>query len=249
MARSLSIRGRFAVAYLVLGAAVGATLGGFIVLAKRPAPKPAPPWSSWQPGSSSRDGQVLEIASHVGSRYRLASGDQLNAVKIGPPDGTGSVRAIAVPKKSPPKTLGDFTRYDQSKNVIYVLCGAAKNCSITEGKPSNARGAVLRREALELALYTFKYEDPVDNVLVFFPPSSRKAKLSLTLFFHRDELDGRLEKPLRSTLPQALPPLPGKITDVEQQTVDALTGSSLYRYITIGDAPGYGSVLVVQPVA
>jgi hypothetical protein len=249
VARSLSTRSRFGLAYLVLAAIAGAVIGGAVVLAKRPGPKPAPPWSSWRPGSQSREAQVFEIANHVGGRYRLASGDQLAAVKIGPPSGNDSVRAIAVPTTSQPKTLGDFTRYDKSKSVIYVLCGAAKNCSITEGKPSRARGTVLRREALELALYTLKYEDPIDNVLVFFPPSSRKAQLSLTLFFHRNDLKGRLERPLRKTLPQAKPPVPGQVSDLEQATVDGLTAPSLYRYISIGDAPGYGKVLVVQPVA
>ena len=35
---------------------------------------------------------------------------------------------------------------------------------------SEARHALLRREALELALYTFKYVDGVDSVSVFLPP-------------------------------------------------------------------------------
>jgi hypothetical protein len=50
-------------------------------------------------------------------------------------------------------------------------------------------------------------------------------------------------------LPQATPPVPGKISLQERQTVDALTTSSIYRFITIGDAPGFGKLLVVQPVA
>jgi hypothetical protein len=248
VARSLSTRGRLVLAYLVLAAVGGAALGGFVVFVKRPGPKPAPPWSSWQPASSSREAQVFEIANHVGSTYRLASGDQMAAVKIGPPSGKGSVRAIGVPTTAQPKSLGDFRRYDESKSVIYVLCGAAQNCSIPEGNPSRSRGTVLRREALELTLYTMKYM-PIDNVLVFFPPGSRKEKLSLTLFFHREDLKGRLDHPLRNTLPQQIPPVPGAISEREQQTVDALTESSLYRYITIGDAPGYGKLLVVQPVA
>jgi hypothetical protein len=248
MARPLGHKGRFAVAYLLLGAVVGAVLGAFIVIVKKPGPATTPIWSSWRPGSESREAQVFEIANHVGSSYRLASGDQMAAVNIGPPNGGGSVRAIGIPKTSQPQTLNDFQRYEGSKSMIYVLCGAARNCSIPEGKPSLSRGTVLRREALELALYTMKYM-PIDNVLVFFPPATRKAKLSLTLFFHRKDLQGRLDHPLRSTLPQAKPPVPGKITVGEQQTVDALTGSSVYRFITIGDAPGYGRLLVVQPAA
>jgi hypothetical protein len=245
VARSLSTRGRFALAYLVLGAAVGAALGGFIVLAKRPAPKPGPPWSSWQPKSSSRDDQVLEIANHVGNSYRLASGDRLAKVKVGSPEGV-ELRAIAIPKKKQPQTLGDFRLYEQDKSVVYALCGnGSKNCYLPA---TLARAGVLRREALELALYTLKYA-PVDNVLVFFPPGSRKTKPMLTVFLHRKELEGRLDHPLRTTLPQAKPPLPGQVMPLEQETVDALTRSSIYRYLETDTGPGYGNVLVVQPVS
>lgn len=248
MARSLGHKSRFALAYLLLGAAAGAALGGFIVLAKKSSPGPAFVWSSWKPAASSSEAQLFEIANHIGSTYRLASGDQMTAVKIGAPSGDGSVRAIGVPKNNQPQTLNDFARYDGSKSVIYRLCGAARNCSIPEGKPTVSRGTVLRREALELALYTMKYEK-IDNVLVFFPPGTRKSKLSLTLFFHRKDLSGRLDHPLRSTLPQTKPPVPGKISFQEQQTIDSLTRSLVYRFITIGDARGYGKLLVVQPVA
>ena len=248
MARALGHRPRFVIAYLLLGAAAGAALGAFIVLRDKAEPKPSFVWSSWKPVASSREAQVFEIANHIGSAYRLASGDQMNAVKIGAPSGDGTVRAIGVPKTNQPQTLNDFTQYDGKKSAIYRLCGAAQNCSITEGKPTVSRGTVLRREALELALYTMKYE-PIDNVLVFFPPSTRKAKFSLTLFFHRKDLQGRLDHPLRKTLPQSKPPVPGKISDQEQQTVDALTTPAVYRFLTIGNAPGYGRLLVVQPLA
>jgi len=43
MARGLGTRGRFAVAYLLLGAAVGVAAGGLIVLVERSGPQPAPP--------------------------------------------------------------------------------------------------------------------------------------------------------------------------------------------------------------
>ena len=248
MARSLSTKARFSVALLLLGAAAGAVLGAFIVLVQKPDSKPSVVWSGWKPGASSREAQLFEIANHIGSSYRLTNGDQITAVKIGAPSGGPSVRAIGVPKNNQPQTLDDFARYDGNKSVIYRLCGAAQNCSIPEGQPTVSRGTVLRREALELALYTMKYE-PIDNVLVFFPPGTRRSKLSLTLFFHRKQLEGRLTDPLRNTLPQATPPAPGEISNQEAQTVDALTTSSVYRFITIGDAPGYGRMLVLQPAA
>jgi hypothetical protein len=250
MAGRLSSRNRFVVAYLLLGATVGTVLGVFIVLVQRPAPVPPPPWSSWQPGSTSVDTQVLEIADHVGSAYRLPSGDQLTAVKVGPPGPGGeSLRAIGIPLKPKPATLADFQRYEESESVIYLLCGAGKDCKINEGKATKARGVVLRREALELALYTFQYANPVENVLVFFPPGPGETKVSSTLFFQRKDLTPSLDRPLRKTLPRAVPPVPGKLVGAERKTVDELTGSNLYLFRGIVGAPGYGNMVVIQPAA
>jgi hypothetical protein len=246
MARSLSTRGRFALAYLVLGAAVGTGIAMFIVLLQRPGPTPPPPWSSWRPAAASPRSQVQEIANHVGSAYLLPSGDPLTAVRIGGPSVGKDLRAIIVPAKSNPKTLADFDVYDKDKSIIFLLCGLGENCKISEGTPSKARGTVLRREALELALYTFEYVDSIDNVLVFVPPGPGENKLTSTLFFHRGDLSSSLKHPLRRTLPHD-PPLPGRIAAGEQATVDSLTGSTIYRYVGVLPANGFGRVLVIQP--
>jgi hypothetical protein len=245
MARGLGTRGRFAVAYLVLGAAVGTAIGTFIVLLQRPGPAPPPPWSSWRPAATSPSSQVLEIADHVGSAYLLPSGNPLAAVKIGGPAVGKNLRAIIVPTKSNPRTLADFDVYDKTKSVIFVLCGLGTNCKIPEGNASTARGTVVRREALELALYTFEYVKPIDNVLVFVPPGPGQKKLTSTLFFRRGDLSSNLKHPLRTTLPDR-PPLPGQIAAREKQTVDELA-STLYRYVGILSANGFGRVLVIQP--
>src|SRR5262249_54864152 len=94
MAGRLSTRGRFAVAYLVLGAAVGAALGGLIVLVERPGPQPPPPWSAWVPQASSESSRLLEIANHVGNEYTLPSGNPLTAVTIGGPARGKNLKAI-----------------------------------------------------------------------------------------------------------------------------------------------------------
>jgi hypothetical protein len=246
MARRLSTRGRFAIAYLVLGAAVGAALGGLIVLVERPGPQPPPEWSAWQPQGSTQSLRLIDIANHVGGEYRLPSGNQLAGIKLDGPAAGKDLKAILIPRKPKPKTLGDFERFDESKSAIFVLCGlGTKNCSIGEGTPSVARGAVIRREALELALYTMRYEKPIDNVLVFVPPGPGQKGYSSTLFFHRDDLKSRLSHPLRSTLSRQAPQ-PGSFPAQEQRTVDELTGSELYKYVGILTANGYGNVLVIQ---
>ena len=51
-----------------------------------------------------------------------------------------------------------------------MLCGYGQNCSIASGQPSVERHTLLRREAVELALYTFKFLPNIDSVSVFLPP-------------------------------------------------------------------------------
>ena len=60
---------------------------------------------------------------------------------------------------------------ETSDSVMYVLCGTGENCAIDEGEPSADRYRLLRREALELALYSFKYTD-ADSVIALLPPST-----------------------------------------------------------------------------
>jgi hypothetical protein len=248
MARRLGTRGRFAIAYLALGAVVGAALGGLIVVVQRPGPQPPPEWSAWQPQGSTQSLRLIDIANHVGSEYRLPSGNQLAGIKLDGPAAGKNLKAILIPTKPKPKTLADFERFDESKSAIFVLCGlGTKNCSIGEGTPSVTRGTVIRREALELALYTMRYEKPIDNVLVFVPPAPGQKGYSSTLFFQRDDLKSRLSHPLRTTLPHHTAQ-PDSLPPREKQTVDQLTGSELYKYVGILTANGYGNVLVIQHI-
>ncbi len=237
MAGGLGTRGRFAVAYLLLGAAVGVAVGGLIVLVQRSGPQPGPPWSSWQPAAGSTDSRVLEIAQHVGSSYKLPSGDPLVAVKVGGAQNGNDFAGVAIVKKDNPRALD--RSFEPENTAVFILCGDnPSTCAITQGSP----GTVLRREALELALYTMEYARPIDNVLIFFPPAQGEKKLSSTLFFSRDDLSGSLDHPLRRTLPQATPPVPGRIAPREEETVKDLTASRLYEYLGITQ-----NVIVIQP--
>jgi hypothetical protein len=248
MARGLGTRGRFAVAYLLLGAAVGTAIGVFVVLLQRPEPLPPADWSTWGPAAASVNGQALEIADHVGRSYRLPTGDPLVAVKVGGPEQTGGVRAIGVPKTPQPQSADDIDHYEEDETVTYTLCGLNEGCAIP-AEPTKQLGTLLRREALELALYTLEYVRPIEHVLVFLPPTSSQAKISVGLFFHRSDLSSHLDKPLRRTLPKPRLPLSGKVAASEQKTVDDLTGSKLYQYVRIVSEPGYGDVIWLQPLS
>jgi hypothetical protein len=251
MARPVGLSTRFFGAYLLLGVAAGAAIGSSIVLAQRPAPKPPPPWSSWKPAAASIKDQELQIADYVGRSYRLQTGGQLTNVKVSSPTGGQTLRAIGIPTTPKPKSLSDFELFDSAneQSVFFALCGDGANCKITEGTPSRARGTVLRREALELALYTFEYSMPIENVVVFFPPGPGQKKPTSALFLRRSDLSSHLDKPLRRTLPEARPPLPGQIQPVELKTVNDLTGDKRYRYIGVYSAPDFGRMVVLRPGA
>jgi len=250
VARALGTRGRFFVAYLVLGALVGTGIGLFIVLLERPGQGPPAAWSIWRPASSAATTQVQEIATHVGRGYRLSSGRPLANVTIGAlGQSQESLLPIGIPKKLRPQSLSDFRFFQRDESLVYTLCGAGEHCRITAKTATVAQDTVLRREALELALYTFEYARPIAHVAVLFPPGPKQSKPSSALFFHRDELSSQLGRPLQVTLPHAQPPLPGRIDPAERQTVIQLTGARVYRYLGIASAPDVGQWLVLYPAA
>ena len=246
--RVTSAHGRkFGLAYLGLAAILGAAVGTFVLLAERGAPPPPPAWSAWRPTEESAILRSTQIAVHVASRYRLPSGKRLVRVYVGNPTGNAPIRFLAVAKNANPKSASDFTTFDGASTLMYILCGAGKQCAIDEGKPTVARAGVLRREALELALYTFTYVEGVDSVVTFFPPRPGQ-KPQNALFFRKDDLDDQLDQPLRDTLPARKPPIPGKakLTKIEQKTVDELTTARLFRY-AVQSARDGARVLVLAP--
>ena len=242
MARSLSTRGRFAAAYLVLGALFGVGIGSFLVLLQRDPPPPAPPWSRWQPTAAEADTntRMLEIANHIGRSYKLPSGNQLVAIQT--QSTNANFQGVVITKADNATQLDQ--QYGRDDTAVFLFCGSPKTCKINEGSPTVARGTVLRREALELALYTFEYAHPIDNVLIFFPPGKGEKSLTSTLFFKRDDLESSLDHPLRRTLPQVDPPLPGQVRPRELKTVNDLTGDKRYKYLGTSQ-----NVIVIQPPA
>ena len=241
MARSLSARGRFVLAYLALAAIGGAALGGFIVFVKRPGPKPPTPWSTWKPEAAGSVGTTVQaIASHIAGSYRQSDGSKLTrVVTAAPSQEAGNFEAIALADRP-----GSVTVYPSVGTILFTLCGNAGNCRI-EGQ-SIAHGDVLRREALELALYTLKYAKAAD-VAVFFPPAEGQTRSANVLFFPREDFAEQLDRPLSVTLPHTRAPSRGRIDARELQTIDNLTGGRRFHFV-VQKIDGR-RVLVLQPVA
>jgi hypothetical protein len=251
-ARRLGYHNRFAVFYVALAVVAGAGVGALLVLVGRGSPAPAPAWSAWEPtGSAER--RLAQIGDHVGDEYRLPSGKALVAVTyagwpvVTGPDGSSfQVRAIAVR----PDTTGgraeadDIDTVNAANTVMYTLCGLESACS-TEGEKTAALGQLLRREALELALYSFHYLDGADSVLVLLPPRA-DGKAATAVFLERGDVRPELGQPLEQTLTASLTPGVGDIQADEQVVIERTTRSRLYEYSYLQAQDG-SPVMVLTP--
>ena len=236
-ARSSAYRIRFALVYVALAVAAGAAIGWLVVLAGKPADTPQAAWSAFVPVGS-RDARVRQIADRVSSAYRLPSGSQLAAAWGGPPKvstggDTGELPVSAIILRPDASTGqaedGDYTVVRANENVMYILCGLGESCSIAEGKASPERLALLRREALELALYTFTYVDGVESVTVLLPPAPGGASSPVSVFLRRSDVSSLLSRPLSRTLSAKTPAI-GKMSERELGLVQQATQPRLYTY-------------------
>ena len=252
-ARRLAYRSRFAAFYVALAIVAGAGVGALLVLVGRGSPAPAPAWSAWEP-TGSVERRSAQIADHVGDQYRLPSGKALVAITYaGPPTVTGPdgssfrVPAIAV---RPDTTAGraeadDINTLNAANTVMYTLCGLGEACSIPEGKPTADRGQLLRREALELALYSFRYLDGIDSTLVLLPPRA-DGQAATAVFIERRDVRTQLDRPLDQTLTAPLTPGVGEIQADEQSVIDRSTRSRIYQYSYLQAQDG-SPVMVLTP--
>jgi hypothetical protein len=225
---------KFRVAYLALGAVVVGAVAALVVLLARPGPAPAAAWSAWEPAGESDVDRAAEIASYVGAQYRLSTGTQLVTVQASPlvvqdlPVSFIAIQSTPDGTQYTDENIPVFTD-TPDRSVAYLLCGLGENCSIEEGEPSVERQRLLRREALELALYTFRYLDGTDYVVAFMPPKPGDQP-AYALFFQRSDLEPLLDEPLRATLPQEPAPLPDEISAVETEVIDGLTFPRFYAF-------------------
>jgi hypothetical protein len=257
-ARKSGYRSRFGIVYFALAILAGAGVGSLVVLLARPDAAPAPTWSQWKP-TGSETAKARQIADHISKRYKLANGQQLSVALVGPPQVTSAdgqavnvpVRAIAV---LPDTSTGqqedsDVSVIDSAGTLQFVLCGLGENCSITSGEPSEARHALLRRQALELALYTFKYVDGVSSITVFLPPrpdAQTSGAAPTAVFLPKKDVGDELGRPLSKTLTSTTPGI-GEMDSTELGTVNRITRPRLYGY-QYQQAQDGSAVLVLSPI-
>jgi hypothetical protein len=256
------------------GIAVGALAVAFVIIANH-SPRPASQqWSAWSPTDSGRLG-ATEIAEHVAPFYRISTAQQLDLVTLinlsnpsttGTTTGSGLEVAVGSSASSSSGTLSLLG----GKTIAYNLCGLGGSGCQIGGSPSSTRLLLLRREALELAMYTFKYLGGVQNVICVLPPgrtqatstlsptpppagparSSATQPVTIAVLFVRDELSPFLSEPLGTTLAE-FPPATSQLTlwkgTQEAGLVDQITARGLFSE-KVESAQVGGSLMVLNPL-
>jgi hypothetical protein len=276
--------GRFrSLTALLVAIGIGAlVIAGAIAAGGRTSSPPAPKWSEWQPTDAGALG-ARDIADFVAPFYRIdnihqlavvtvvnlesaatAAAQQQAAANSTAAGGVASGLQVAVrpsPTSSQVSLLGGNT-------IAYNLCGeGGKDCAIGVGKPSTNRLLLLRREALELALYTFKYISGTQNVVAILPPghSAQTSTLSkklptsnsaqsaakpvdIAVLFVRQEIAPLLGHPLRLLLPEQSPPTVAQMPSApEAGLVDQLTARGLFSE-SLQQAQDGSSLIVLNPL-
>ncbi len=214
----------------LVGVAIGALAATGLLLAGGQPPK-GPAWSPWKPADHSTKDGAEQIARHVGANYRLPTGDQLVLVTGGPLKVAGldlPVR-IALDESAGGTGSADDVSEIKGRTAMYQLCGLGARCAINKGKPSTERFLLLRREALELALYSFHYLHGVKNVVALLPPAPGE-KPENALFFRKTDYEPSLDRPLAATLPSPPPTLNALPDSPEATLIQRLTNKNLFRY-------------------
>ncbi len=218
-------------------------------------------WSLFKPADGGLQG-AQEIADYVAPYYRASPAVQLTVVNTMNLSDPNNPIQLVIPNQS---AANGYATIPSVSTVAFQLCGlGSHDCSVGTGKPSAARLLLLRREALELALYTFKYVGGVHNVVAILPPapagspsrlsrtspigtstrSSKAATVEAAVAFDRKELQPWLNRPLRSILPEDLPPTVSQMQSApEAELVSLITAHGLFTAQT--EQAQDGSKLIV----
>jgi hypothetical protein len=193
-------------------------------------PKLAANWSQWEPDSTKMVDGAREIADHVGLQYKLDGGEQLVSVRSSGLELGGQEIGVAV------RPSGSELQFLEGDGLLYILNGLGPN-GRPPGKPTRNRGRLLMREALELALYSFRYLDDVTMVAVLMPQTADQAKDNAggaaaapqtnAVFYRPGDLLDQLQVPLDRTLSPRTP-RPNTMTRSEAARVDSLTLRNLF---------------------
>jgi len=211
----------FRIAYGALALAFWISVGGFVLLLMRPNHSAPSEWSNWRPAADGLAG-AHEISEKIAPLYKGENGAQLMAVQEHGAQVQGlRLEAVGVRRLNQEGQINPFIAlYHGERTLIYAFCGLQTNCAL-QGDSTPQREQLLRRAALELSLYSFKYLKGVDQVVSLI--DNVKIGGTSAVFLRKDQLEPELAHPLRATLPlQEAPPV-GTPDTKERPVIDALT--------------------------
>jgi hypothetical protein len=242
-------RGRFGFMWGALAgiAVCVVALGGVLVASSGSdsGPQLAKNWSDWKPNTSRMLAGAEDIAKHVGREYKQDSGDQLATITSGGMDIGGTPLHIAVRPK------GGELQVLNGAAVLYLLNGLATDAATVTGRARKTNERLMMREAVELALYSFRYLDDVTMVGIMLPPRSGAAvastdgQQSRMVFFRPGDLLDKLEVPLAKTLSPE-PPRPKSLTKEDALKIDSLALRNLFL-VQIQQLESQQNYLVLAP--
>jgi hypothetical protein len=239
-------------------------------------------WSQWKPPDGGTQG-AQDIANFVAPFYRVDNANQLALVTVVNLESAAAAQAQAQAAANGtasnstasglqvavrPSSTSSQVSLLSGNTIAYNLCGiGGKNCAIGVGKPSTNRLLLLRREALELALYTFKYIGDTQNVVAILPPghtepaptlskkppSARAAQaapkpVDIAVLFVRQELSPLLRNPLNQILPEQVPPSVAEMPKApEAGLVSQITARGLFSE-QLQQAQDGSNLIVLNPI-
>ena len=231
--------GRFAIVQLLVMLAFAGLLGASAYLLSR---NTGEAWSSYKPQGHETFGRAQNMANYVAPRY-VSNGVPIAVVQAQQfVFGQAQVDGIAFARVPAQGVGSPFAQFEPAgKAMLYVFCGPAAKCGLT-GPAGDDVVTLLRRESLELALYTFKYWPDIDSVVVLLPPEPNGKP---ALLLRRRKLTDQLSKPLAETLPTRDVVTTSSMTDAERLTIQRLTESSLFG-ASFEQTPNGHTLLVLQ---
>jgi hypothetical protein len=211
----------FRLSYVALALAFWISVAGFVILMVRPNHSKPVVWSTWKPDTQGLLG-AREISDRVAAQYKGSNGAQLMAVQPHGPQVQGlQLEAIGVRRLGSGGQIDPYIgMYRADNTLIFAFCGLQTNCGM-QGESTPDRERALRRAALELSLYSFKYLKGVDQVVSLV--ESLKTGGASAVFLRKDDFGPELKHPLQDTLPQRRS-LDADAKDArEAPVIDALT--------------------------
>lgn len=243
--------GRFMIGYAVVVLMVGAVLVTLAVITRDSNP-PAGAQVAGIPVRESGFQRAREIATEIARQYRGANGEQIVAVTAQPGEVSGlPLQYIALRHgRNRPLTEGDVSVVDPGETALFSFCGLAgeQNCALP-GEATPERLMLLRREAVELSLYTFKFLPEIQTVVSLLPPVPRgegQPPQTFAVYFQRRHLASLLGQPITKTLPESPPFAQGDISPGEAETINRLTETRLFSS-SFEQLPTQGVILNLSP--